>query len=790
VLACLGVAAPAAAQGLDAVPSLGKLVTGNGHGFQIFDADANAITQFLERPYRFVRANPANPDGDGIVRRELAYDTYFGVRVDGETAWLATREPEQVGYVDQSNVIRSVVTVGGVRTETWFYAPFGFEANALVMLVHATNTAAAPRTVTLASIHNFKLGSAPDPDAPGDDGESIRYDAAAGAAIETGPGGGAMVYAPIGGADVASCASDAYTTFAAGGMPAAAAACDGADRVQAYTRGLGALAPGASAWWGVAIVFAPADTDGGGAAARDAWTAFRAGRDAAQLAADALAEWEAWRTPPPPGLTADELAVWRQSEAVLRMAQIREPYQETPRRKNHGMLLASLPPGNWHIGWVRDAAYAVDALARTGHLDEARLALDFFLGADAGRYRELFGGVDYRISTVRYFGDGQEEADYSGAPTRNHELDGWGMVLWVARQYVDASGDTAWLESATRKGDTVYDALRAGVAEALAANLEPSGLVIADASIWEVHWGNRRHFLYTSAAAARGFCDMAAIARRAGRADDVARYRDLAARTRGAVRAAFVDAQGVLAGSTEQLAAGGGYRDGAAIEALSWGIVGPTEPIATATLGALSVLQTPAGGYKRREGSSDPYDNDEWILVDLRASAAFRRAGHPATADPLLAWVTRQAAANHDLLPELYNMHVAAGPIGGYAGSAPMVGFGAAAYQLALLDRAGLAEPADCGDADPGDPPDADTGDDDGDGGDGAGCACTTGGGRAPPWTAALVLALAATCRTWTRRRASARRARSAGPSAASRPSRTPPAAARRSPAAGSRAGS
>ena len=741
------------AHAIDPVPSFKYLVTGNGFGFQVYDVDANAVTQYLERPYRYLRANPSSPDGEGIVRRNLAFDTYFGVRVGTTSAWLGTRDPSEVGYVQETNIIRSAVTIGGVATETFFYAPFGYDGNAMIMLLRVENTSGAAQQVTAHAVHNFKLGSAPNPDAPGANGEAIAYDASSQTATETGPGGGVMIYAPIGGVDGSSCAADAYTAVAGGGDPAPQASCSGTDRVNVFTRSLGALAPGAVAWWGVAVLF---DADGDAAAARTAWSTFLAGRSPEQLFADALAEWEAWRTPPPAGLAADELAVWRQSEAVQRMGQIREPYRESPRRKNHGMILASLPPGGWHTGWVRDMVYALVPLARTGHWDEARWGLDFFLNADAGRYGSYLGNVDYRISTVRYFGDGQEEADYSGAPTRNIEIDGWGLFLWAARAYVDASEDVAWLASTTRKGDTVYDAIKLGVAEPLAANLEDNGMAIADASIWEVHWGNRQHFLYTTAATARGFCDMATLARRAGRTDDVARYRDLAAKAVEAMRTAFIDSNRVLAGSLQKLAQGSSYRDGSTVEAFTWNLIPAADPIATATLRAMSYLQTPAGGYKRLEGSNDQYDTDEWILIDLRASDAFRRSGDTAQADQLLGWVTGQATANFDLLPELYNTRSSSGQIGAYSGSIPMVGYGAGAYQMTLLDRAGLFETTDCGEADLGEYPDG------GPGGPGGGpgaagddlrtglaCLCSARGDDRPaPWAElALVVGVVALVR-------------------------------------------
>jgi hypothetical protein len=688
---------------VDPVPSFKFLVTGNGHGFQVFDVNAGAVKQYLERPYRYLHANPQNPDGEGIVRRNLAFDTYFGVKVGSQAGWLGGRAPSTVEYVDDSNMIRSELPFAGVDTETFLVAPFGYEGNALVMLLKITNTSSSPQSVTAYSMHNFKMGTATDPDMPGADGEVIAYDSASQSATETGPGGGVMIYVPIGGADVSSCNANAYNSVAAGTGLTSQPSCSGTDIKNAFQKDLGTIAPGGTAWWGVAVLF---DASGDPTGARAAWSSFLAGKTADQLYSAVLAEFESWRKPPVPGLSGTETKIWRQAEAVLRMGQIREPYGDSPRLHNHGMILASLPPGGWHTGWVRDATYAIDALARTGHADNAKAALEFFLDADAGRYPSYLNNVPYRISTVRYYGDGQEEADYSGQPTRNIEIDGWGLYMWAARNYVDSTGDLGWLSETTKKGDTVYDAIKNGVAEPLAANLEQNGMVIADASIWEVHWGNRQHFAYTTAAAARGFCDMATLARRAGRTNDIARYKDLAMQAQNALKTNFIDSQSVLAGSLERLAQGANYRDGATVETMTWSLLDPGSAIASGTLNALSYLQTPAGGYKRVEGSTDQYDTDEWILIDLRASSAFRRAGNAPKADQLLSWVTGQASVNYDLLPELYNTQSASGPIGAYSGSIPMVGYGAGAYLATQLDRVQLYEHTDCGDKDLNDYPD------------------------------------------------------------------------------------
>src|ERR1700690_4076158 len=120
VFVVLAVARPAHA--VDPVASFPYLVTGNGHGFQVFDISAGAIKQFLERPYRYLTPNASNPDGEGIVRRNLVFDTYFGVHAGATSQWLGGVAPTTIEYVNESNVIHSTVAVGAVSTESYFVA--------------------------------------------------------------------------------------------------------------------------------------------------------------------------------------------------------------------------------------------------------------------------------------------------------------------------------------------------------------------------------------------------------------------------------------------------------------------------------------------------------------------------------------------------------------------------------------------------------------------------------------------------------------------------------------------
>ena len=667
--------------------------TGNGHGFQVFDETKHRVTTFLEHPYRFVR--PATipalpPEQQGVLRRNLAFDVFFGVKGAG---WLSGDTGNvSPDYVDQSNIIHVPATIGSTKAESYYFAPFGLEMNVLVGLLHA------PGASDGYSLFNFHMGGSIDSSGNADaNGESVRP--AVGvphAVIETGPGGGAMIYVPIGSVDHADCAG-VFNKGSAGQDLADKADCAGNDISAGFQKKLGA-----DGWMGFAAGYVDdAATADAAAAQISAWAG---ARTPDKVLADAQKEFEAWRKPPPAGILCsdDEKKLWRQGESVLRMGQVREV--NTATRKNHGMIIASLPVGEWHTGWVRDGTYAITALARMGHTAEAKAALDFLLNAfqinpgGKGKYRNLVNNADYRISVVRYYGTGEEEAD-TNQDGPNVETDGWGLVLWAARNYVEASGDTKWLDSATYSG-TVWEALTKGIADPIEQNLEGVGtakIMGKDSSIWEVHDAKKRHYAYTTLAAARGLCDIAGIGKKGGK--DGTHYAALAKQVRDGFLASFVDPQGALAGSLEGLGPGGKYTDGAVAEAFTWNILqdwaGDT---AKATLDLMGKLKVDSGGYKRNDDGLSSYDNNEWILVDLRIANALRRAGRGADADGIIAHVVQKAAANFYLVPELYNDTAAAGATGDYTGSIPMVGYGGGAFAITMLDRSGLGEADDCGD--------------------------------------------------------------------------------------------
>ncbi|HNN53794.1 MAG TPA: hypothetical protein PKO07_22375, partial [Pseudomonadota bacterium] len=143
------------------------------------------------------------------------------------------------------------------------------------------------------------------------------------------------------------------------------------------------------------------------------------------------------------------------------------------------------------------------------------------------------------------------------------------------------------------------------------------------------------------------------------------------------------------------------YLDGAVVEAFTWNVLKDSEYVGRtgkATLDVLGRLRVESGGFKRNDDGKSSYDNNEWIMIDLRMADALWRAGRESESAGLTQMIIDKASANYYLLPELYNAVRADGAVGKYIGSIPMVGYGGGAYVLTMLDRSGLIEPNDCGD--------------------------------------------------------------------------------------------
>ncbi len=380
----------------------------------------------------------------------------------------------------------------------------------------------------------------------------------------------------------------------------------------------------------------------------------------------------------PKVLTPQEKNLFEQSITVLKMAQVAQ-YEPSP--KSRGQILASLPPGIWNISWVRDASYSIMALSRLGLFEEARQGLEFMLAADACRYSRYFHtdgkdygvGTEYQMSVCRYFGNGKEETDFnSDGP--NIELDGFGLFLTAFSDYVRRSGDAGLLK---QRGSLVA----AKVADPIVLSIRENLLIRQDSGPWERHLPGKQ-YAYTSIACAKGLRDFGELSREAN-IPDRAKYVAASDRLVQGIRQHLVVGGKYLKGN-----AGGmnpdeyEYYDSATFEAFGFGLLEDPDLFASHRSVYEKRLRTMRGGRGFcRVNGGDAYDRSEWVFLDLRIASAMARFGERAGARKLLDWVTAQSSLNFNLVAELYGEKTEA-----YEGAVPMVGFGAGAYILSLMD--------------------------------------------------------------------------------------------------------
>jgi len=447
---------------------------------------------------------------------------------------------------------------------------------------------------------------------------------------------------------------------------------------------------GASSAWALIALETAKDAE---PAVRD-FARWRAGLPARELARRELAEFEQWRAKPAVQFrNRQERHLWRQSETMLRIAQSRELNRQD--RHGNGLIVAALPDV-YSTPWVRDMAWSTMALIRMGHEAEARAAiLAYFNAQPTGKMLPAVNGADYQISVVRYWGDGAEEPFFTQEGSTNIEFDDWGEVLWVLGEYLSRYDDPALLNAATHRGQ-LYESARDFIVKPLMANMEKHGdglILAADTSIWEERQKDKKHFAFSTAMAIVGLREFASVAQRAG--DEAARRQalDVQVQLEKGFAEAFIR-DGKLRGTLEP-----GVKndiDGALIPIINFGVV--TDPnVIRDTVQRMQLLKVASGGYRRVRGTyTDPeifeywYEQQEFLFVDFQLAELYRRLGRNSEADAMLQRIVAKAAADHDIIPEMYVAVPCAlfpGKTGDPTGAIPMVGYGPGVYVLHLLDR-------------------------------------------------------------------------------------------------------
>ncbi len=734
------------------------LASSNGRGAVMLDLTQAKLTHFRE--HLFATEEPLldqsgmeiwqNNQPQSVASRGLLYDAYFGLRSNGSQAWLtgAPVDLDASGYAAWKSgktagtgVVTMVQKSGPIEITQYFFAPRTLARAGFVMAARVKNTGASTASaVSLFSIENVHLGYGRPGvmQVIGDNGETITFDGSGHADFVEQGFAGVVVARALGapshhGESDASSPPNAnvFQIIANGGttdlpdLNGPAPTADGA--VSAYQWDFGSLAAGEEKWAGVAIAH---DGDPfGGASVQQSLDAYVAGQDAHALVDAEIAAWASFQAglKAPAGLSSGEETLLRQSAVMLAMAQSQEDsyylrefltQDGEPRyssfssalpaevqHKGKGQVIASLPPGQWTITWSRDMAYSVNAMATLGMKDEAKAALGYTMQAEAGRFQtwnELkpYDVPPYQVSLVRYLGFGVEETDVNDFGP-NFEFDGLGLFLWAAHHYEELTKDESFV-------DQNWPVISTKVADVLVALVDPmTGLLQKDSSIWESHWdGRQRSWTYSNIAAVRGLCDASTLATRKGDATRAKTYTRTAESIRDAIVKQLTDPSHALGSNLEEIQAGEGYWDAAVFEGIAMGLFDPKGVIAKATFDGIDAhLAAPAGaGWSRNDdrvdhqGATDvspwgsDYDSAEWIMTDMRGEVAARLMGNAARADKLLGWVRDQSLKNYLAISETYDEGT-----GTYKFNAPMIGFGAGTWVLALGGREHPLDGPACG---------------------------------------------------------------------------------------------
>jgi GH15 family glucan-1,4-alpha-glucosidase len=339
-------------------------------------------------------------------------------------------------------------------------------------------------------------------------------------------------------------------------------------------------------------------------------------------------------------------------------------------------------------------AYTAVALARMGHREEARAAvLAYFNARPTGKMKHETGGLDYQISVVRYFGDGSEEPFFTNEGSTNIEFDNWGLTLWILGEYLQLYDDDSLLQESTYRGK-LYESARDYVVKPLLANLEKYGdnlIVAADTSIWEERQKDRKHFAFSTAVAIVGLRDFAEIAHRFGDERTRTEILNKVALIEKGFNAAFIR-EGKLRGTLEE-----GIKndiDGAVLAVINLGVVNDPA-IIRSTVDRMDLLKVASGGYRRVHGTyTDPsiyeywYEKQEFLFVDFSLAEVYRQLGNKDVAANIVKRIVDKAAADNNFIPEMYvaeDCTLFHGALGDPTGAVPMVGYGAGAYVLDVL---------------------------------------------------------------------------------------------------------
>jgi GH15 family glucan-1,4-alpha-glucosidase len=383
---------------------------------------------------------------------------------------------------------------------------------------------------------------------------------------------------------------------------------------------------------------------------------------------DEINWWKSWQkaTLLPQGISPAETAVYRQSLAILKMAQCRE---RIPAR---GQIVHSLAPGNMAIATIPGIGFSIDAFLKSGHFEEALEALQFIFNGRCGYMQhythtgEQRGiGQDYSVSSNYYYGNGIEavETDDFGPILY---LGNFGMILWNLREYIETTNDIRFLEY-------YWPKISSEIADVIVNNIDETGLVRMDNGFFNK--GAPKHYFYSSVCAYQGIVDAVWLARMVSDETHAKEYESVAVALRQQIEISFHNPEqnavkSFLEGDDTAV-------DAATAMGLLW-VFTPQDYISKGTLASFEKHLASANGFRRYPESPTTTSDREWVVGNIFIATLNQNMTNFDKAQRIRNWVTGQALRNFGLIPEYYNQSAE------YSGTVPLCGLGAGIYVSSL----------------------------------------------------------------------------------------------------------
>lgn len=138
--------------------------------------------------------------------------------------------------------------------------------------------------------------------------------------------------------------------------------------------------------------------------------------------------------------------------------------------------------------------------------------------------------------------------------------------------------------------------------------------------------------------------------------------------------------------------------DGALLAIINFGVVADSAIVRDA-VERMELLKVDSGGYRRvRSTYADPaifeywYERQEFLFLDFSLAEVDWQPGRDAEAAAMLKRIVHEAAADHNIIPEMYvavPCRLFPGKVGDPTRAIPMVGYGAGEFILHVLKHQG-----------------------------------------------------------------------------------------------------